>query len=300
MAPRSGGRQPHRTTAEQAAELSDVIQQLLKKPHPRARRSPTDPDVVVKKLRAYFEGMGGKYVEHPEDEPARYRMFARWAAEAVTHPELAVVYWGSIEAEAPIDREAWHAALMIRLVTGAWRLYADPYDGPYIGDPDDDEDGGPDEDEDEDEDEDNHIEMPLPWDPYARSTEPAGSARPSSIADRLAMPTEPSGKRGRRPKHPESLPLIVAAVRYCLSHGYYATASSADTEHWGCLLVAKARVSADEWAGMCCNQRDYAEQKVRDEWFAYWTWDREEQAKRIRALQIADEEHARASGRKGG
>ena len=285
MAPRSGERQPHRTSAEQAAKLSDAIEQLFKKPHLLEGRSRADPDVIVEKLRAFFEEMGGKYVEHPEDEPARYRMFARWAAEAATHPELAVVFRGSIEAEAPINREAWHAALMIRLVTGAWRLYADPYDGPYIGDPNYDEDGSPDKDEDED----NHNEMPLPRDFAARSTEPAGGARPSSIADRLSMPTEPPGTKGRRPKHPESLPLIVAAVRYCLSNGYYATASSGKTEHWGCLLVAEARVSADEWAGMSCNQRDNAERIVRDEWFAYGKWDREEQEKRRRALQIADE-----------
>lgn len=217
------------------------------------RHGPTDPDAIVENLRAHFEAKPA----HVHPEPDRYARFAAWAVAAGSSPEseLAAVLRREIQTAARTNREAWHAELMIRIVTLAER----PDD---LGDLDDDVDG---------------------------------SARPSSLADMLAMPLKPPGKRGRKPKDPEFPQLVAEPVKYCDDNGYKPTASSSTTKHWGCLLVAEALVSAKTWANMDADQRNNAERKVREAWFEY-----KKPLTEVMNLQRRLLENAREFGTKGG
>ena len=153
-------------------------------------------DIAIDNVRLRRRGI------NPIAERARSRMFARWAAAAVIDPELASACRETVEADASKNPKAWHATLMIRIVMQAWCRCVDS-DG---------------EDSDEDDD---RIEIPLLWDGDARSAAAAGAAHPASLADIFGMPRL---RVRRRPYNDyETRKLVAEAVRYCLSHGYFAT-----------------------------------------------------------------------------
>ena len=253
------------------AELHDITERLLRRPARRGlrRNRKPDRDAIVDTLRGYFKAVGNsRNVRHPEREPVRYRMFARWAAAAVNLPELAAVCRETIEADARKNSEAWHATLMIRIVMQAWRRCVDS----------DGEDG--------DED-DERIEMPVPWDSDARSTAAVGAASPASLAEIFDMPPPPV--RRRPYTDDETRKLVAEAVRYCLSHGYPATRHrDAMDNDCGCLLVAEALVPADVWKRTSQENRIAQAESVKRDWNAYRKWERRRSGEYIRAAQIRD------------
>lgn len=271
MAHRDSGRQPARITTELVVELHDIMARILSKPTRRGlrRNRKPDRDDIVKTLRGYFKAVGSsRNVRHPESEPARYRMFARWAAAAVIDPELASACRETVEADASKNPEAWHATLMIRIVMHAWRLYVDS----------DGEDG------DEDND---RIEMPLPWDSDARSAAAAGAAHPASLANIFDMPPPPVRRRSYTDY--ETRKLVAEAVRYCLSHGYFATRKPDRMDiDCGCSLVAEALVPADVWERTSQESRMAQAESVKRDWNAYRKWERRRSEEYIRAAQIRD------------
>ena len=269
MARRCAGEQPP-LTAEAVRALYDTFTDVRKRLRRGART--TDRGDVVKTLRAYFDAMGAAHVDYSEAGPARYRMFSEWAASAII-PALAAARQETIEAAARTDLEAWHAALMIRIVAGPWPSLRD---------------------------DDNRIRMPFPWDGDARGAEVAGAARATSVADTLAMSPEPPEKRGQRKAEGETRRLVAGAVSYCVSHGYYATRSSGRTLDCGCSLVAEALVPADVWERYDEERRASAEKSVKDAWHAYWRWVKRRSAERVRAVEIAGVSRASGASRKDG
>ena len=215
-----------------------------------ARSGPAAPDAIVEHLRARFEAKRAHDDVRPELD--RYVRFATWsvAAGSSSKAALAAVLRREIDDAAHTDREAWHAELMIRIVTLATRPDA-------LGRREGDADG-------------------------------------RALARMLAMPKKPPGKRGRKPKDPELPQWVGELVRYCEAKGYKATASSPSTQHWGCLLVAEALVSAETWAGMDADQRNNAERKVREAWFKY-----KKPLNKVMNLQRRFLEYAREFGSKG-
>ena len=265
MAPRSAGERPPGITP-----TPDVVRELnersmKKKKRPRRGVPATDPAIVVETLRTNFRNMGRARADDSEAGPARYQMFAGWAA-LTAFPALAAARQETIEAAAQIVREAWHAALMIRIVAGPWPSPRD----------------------------DNSIGRPLPT-LYgeAQSAEAAGAARVTSVADSLEMPPKPPGKRGRKEVAGETHYLVAGAVAHCVSQGYYATRfSDSRTVHCGFSLVAEALVPAKVWEGYDANRRARAEKSVKDAWHAYWRSVRRVSAEHVRAAELAQ----RASG----
>ena len=272
MVRRDSGRQRAPMTAESVAMLHAAMRRISSRPTsnrglPRNRKP--DRAAIIDTLRGYFKAVGNsRNVRHPESDPARYRMFARWAAAAVIDPELASACRETVEADASKNPEAWHATLMIRIVMQAWRRCVDS----------DGEDG--------DED-DERIELPVPCDSDARSTAAVGAAHPASLSDIFDMPSPPL--RRRPYTDDETRKLIAEAVRYCLSHGYFATRRRDRMDiDCGCSLVAEALVPADVWERTSQQSRIAQAKSVKRDWDAYRKWERRRSEEYIRAAQIRD------------
>ena len=258
--------QPRHLTPDMVRALNHMLMGARKRPRRKARK--TDRDVVVETLRANFRTIGRAHVDHSDAGPARYRMFAEWAALTFA-PALAAARQETIEAEARTDAEAWHAALMIRIVAGPWPSSLD----------------------------DDRVGMPLAV-LYGedQSAEAAGAARARSVAETLAMPPEPRKKRGRRRAEGVSRHLVAGAVSYCVSHGYPATRSSGRTVDCGCSLVAEALVPSDVWERYDAKRRAGAEKAVKNDWHAHWRWAVSVDAERVRAAEIAEAMRAGGAG----
>ena len=258
--------QPPRLTPDVVRALNDMMAQMRKRP--RGGAPAADRDDVVETLRANFRIMGTARLDYSEAGPERYRLFAGWVALA-PFPALAAARQETIEAAARTEREAWHAALMIRIVAGPWPSRLD----------------------------DDRVGRPLPV-LYGedQSADAAGAARAASVAEVLAMPPERPEKRGRRKVAGESHHLVAGAVAYCVSHGYHATRSSGRTVDCGCSLVAEALVPADVWERYDEERRASAEKSVKDAWHAHWRWVERRGAERVRAAEIADAMRASRDG----
>ena len=257
-----------RVTPEVVRAINDLMAQIRKRP--RGGACKTERDVVVETLRKNFRHLERvRRVDYSEAGPERYRLFAGWAALR-PFAALAAARQETIEAAARTEHEAWHAALMIRIVAGPW---PSPLDDDRVG-------------------------GPLP-ELYGedQSADAPGATRVASAAQLLAMPPEPPRKRGRRKVAGDSHHLVAGAVSYCASHGYHATRSSGRTLDCGCSLVAEALVPAEVWERYDEARRASAEKSVKDAWHAHWREVERLGAERVRAAEIADAKRAGGAGR---
>ena len=242
-----------RITPKVVRAVNDLRAQIRKRP--RSGACKTDRDVVVETLRKNFRLLRKVHrLDYSEAGPERYRLFAEWTA-LTPFPALAAARQETIEAAAHTEREAWHAALMIRIVAGPW---PSPLDDDRVGRP-----------------------LPVLYG-EDQSADAADAARVASVAEALRMPHEPPAKRGRRKVPGDSRHLVAGAVSYCVSHGYKATRSSGRTVDCGCSLVAEALVPADVWERCNEKRRARAEESVRDAWHAHWREVERRGAERVR------------------
>ena len=129
--------------------------------------------------------------------------------------------------------------------------------------------------------------FPLSQDSDARSAAAAGAAHPASLADIFDMPRPPVRRRSYTDC--ENRKLVAEAVRYCLSHGYFATRKLDRMDiDCGCSLVAEALVPADVWERTSQESRIAQAESVKRDWNAYGKWERRRSEEYIRVAQIRD------------
>lgn len=234
---------------------------------PRRNRTLAAREALVQRLKRVFDFVRATYGTRaqrlgPADDMSRgksvtrqrYRYFEQWVflnnenGDPIAAAEIAF----ALEDLADIDKEAWHALLMIRIVERAYdrldkqisteRMLSDEHPEVMEGLPD----------------------YPAP--PVDRSLS-MEAVRATPIGEAYGLPPRPT-RPGPKPRDRNEGALLEWAIGVCLEHGYRATRrKKSKTAVCGCSLVSEASGVAEDTIARVWHA--YRKGKGSDYWLDY-------------------------------